>query len=130
MVSSYQNEPPRGAPESAVGGSQGDTNNLQRRILRMAIAGVVLGGALVIFNSVNSSESYETIPSGVFDQVPGGIMGSSHHKQKAISGLTMKGYPPLSVQQEYWEDLQKIDWRKVEADMKDLLTDSKECECE
>ncbi len=53
-------------------------------------------------------------------------MGSSQQKSKPISGLTMKGYPPLSVQQEYWDDLQKIDWKAVEADMKDILTDSKE----
>lgn len=89
-----------------------------------------MGSAMVLFKSGQTSEVYdETIPSGhslIFDQVPGGMMGSSR-KQKTVSGLTMKGYPPPSVQQEYWDDLQKIDWKEVEADLRDLMTDSKEC---
>lgn len=127
-MASYQNEVPGDVDEGVAPlARQGGAFNPPSRMRRVLVACVALGSALVFFRGGSSSESYEeTIPSGVFDQVPGGIMSSSHKMAPPISGLTTKGYPPLSVQQEYWEDLQKIDWKKVEADMKKLLTDSKE----
>lgn len=121
-MSSYQQDGATGDGEGVVDGTQ----DRRARIVRVFLAAaVVLGSALVLFNkneAVNQEPSFS-----IFDQVPGGMMGSSHSKKsKPISGLTMMGYPPLSVQQEYWDDLQKIDWKEVENDMKELLTDSQE----
>jgi catalase (peroxidase I) len=118
-----------GTGESAVDcNSSQESTGPHARIVRIFLAATVgMGSALVLFKSGGAhQEAVASRPSFMFDNVPGGMMGSSQQKSKPISGLTMKGYPPLSVQQEYWDDLQKIDWKAVEADMKDILTDSKE----
>lgn len=130
-MSSYQNKPPgRGVAEAGAVHAHQEASPPRNRIVRMLLAAVALGTLFIVFKSGETSEDYETVASGpslMFDQAAGGIMGSSR-KQTTVSGLSMKGYPPISIQQEYWEDLQKIDWKEVEKDMKDLLTDSKECE--
>jgi G3E family GTPase len=41
--------------------------------------------------------------------------------------LQLKGYPSLSVQEEYMKALQEIDWDAVEQDIEDVLTDSQDC---
>lgn len=135
-VSSYQkNSLGRDATSGGNPTALNDASPRNNRIIvRVLLAIVVLTSALVLFRGGESQEGFETVVSGlssIFDNVPGGMMGSSHKKQKkpaTFRGLTIQGYPPLSVQKEYWEDLQKIDWKEVEADMTALLTDSQECE--
>ena len=131
-VTSYHNELPGGNAPAVEGGvldGYQESLNRPNRVVRVLLTVVALGGILVLFNNIRATDegfvTVSEVPS--FDEA-GGIMGSSRKEAKISRGLTMKGYPPLSVQQEYWEDLQKIDWKEVEADMQALLTDSKECE--
>lgn len=49
-------------------------------------------------------------------------------KYEVNPSLQLKGYPPLSVQEEYMKDLKNIDWLEVEKDLEELMTDSQECE--
>jgi hypothetical protein len=56
------------------------------------------------------------------------LLGSSEPKPKVASDLMqLKGCPPYSVQQEYLDALSEINWKHVEKDIEDLLTDSKDC---
>ena len=52
-----------------------------------------------------------------------------HQKPAKVSEnlLQLKGYPPIDVQQQYLEDLAKIDFDKVKKDIALLLTESQDC---
>jgi catalase-peroxidase len=49
-----------------------------------------------------------------------------NHMQPLEVGLQLPGYPPASVQYEYDKLVREINWKKVERDVEDLLTDSQE----
>lgn len=51
-----------------------------------------------------------------------------HHQRniQPVLGLQLPGYPPASVQFEYDDLVREINWKHVERDIEDLLTDSKE----
>lgn len=100
-----------------------------RRIVFALAAIAVLGGIMTLYG-VPLAKS----PSSLTMERAGGLMGSSCHKVGSSChkvslnpGLQLKGYPPLSVQEEYMRDLEKIDWKEVERDMEALMTDSKDC---
>jgi catalase (peroxidase I) len=112
---SYQNDPEY-RPLS--------TTNSTRRTSACSFvtAGLLALGALVLVVSfINYSYSDETNDPAAL------LLGSSHKKSSKINpGLQLPGYPPLIVQQEYWDALQKVDWKEVEKDMTEVLYDSKD----
>lgn len=140
-VSSYQNDPLGGASKDVRAGvhiseeesplvNPNDDTRSTRKIRMLLSVLAIAAYALAFLHSNQEYEAKLTGPSSIFDDVP--MMGSSHKKKEKSNagnfvGLTTPGYPSLDIQKEYWEAVQKIDWKAVEKDMKDILTDSQEC---
>lgn len=107
-----------------------DANGRSTANYKRVIISVATVLALVSFVAALRWTSSPAPPLHAFvttDQA-GGIWGSSKEKLKASPNtLTLPGFPPLHVQQEYLDELVKVDWDAVEADIAELLTNSQEC---
>jgi hypothetical protein len=102
--------------------SLGNVYSLRKAAL--VATGIVLFGSVAIISHVAMDESSPM--SMKLKQTPL-LLGSSKPKPKVASNrMQLKGYPPYSVQQEYLDALSEINWKQVERDIEDLLTDSKD----
>ena len=104
------------------------SESLGHSLRNAAIVAAVLFGSAAIFSKNQSAgvAMDETSPMSMKQTTS--LLGSSKPKPKVASNLMqLKGYPPYSVQQEYLDALSEINWKHVEKDIKDLLTDSKDC---
>jgi hypothetical protein len=123
---SYQNDGTGYSPVPDVHNNSSESipsNRFDGKRIVVALATIASLGSIMILCGVPLAMP----PSSLTVEQAGGLMGSSSRKTKLNPGLQLKGYPSLSVQEEYMRDLEKIDWKEVEKDMEALLTDSKDC---
>jgi hypothetical protein len=104
------------------------SESLGNSLRNAALIAVLLFGSVAIFSKNQSAGVAMDETSAMSMKQTTSLLGSSKTKLKVASNLMqLKGYPPYSVQQEYLDALSEINWKHVENDIEDLLTDSKDC---